>query len=161
MPFLCGKPINDTTFRKLAAWLPWKKYIWPVHTIKAYREPEVELHPSLILGLDEWAVSLRLEKAPWYPLNRRLGGCHSRSELFGKEKNLFPLPGIQSRLLGISSRSHPTELSWFAVFILLALSFTEEEMSTSHTQAFGIPWISRLNKFKIIFYLVSCSCSFY
>jgi len=80
-----------------------------------------------------------LEKAPRYPLNKRLGGSHSRSVLFGKEKNLFSLPGIQTRLLGYPSHSHPTELSWFAVVILMALCFNEEEMSLSCTQAFEIP----------------------
>jgi hypothetical protein len=78
---------------------------------------------------------------------------HSRSGFFGIEKNLFPLPGIQPRLLGCPSRSLgtiPTKLSWFAAVILLALCLTEEEMSTSCTQAFEIPWISRLNKFNLL-----------
>ena len=28
------------------------------------------------------------------PLNRRLAGRHNRTELFGDDKNLLPLPGI-------------------------------------------------------------------
>jgi hypothetical protein len=34
---------------------------------------------------------------PGYPLNRGLGGRHSRSGHFGEEKNLFPLPGFKPR----------------------------------------------------------------
>jgi hypothetical protein len=37
---------------------------------------------------------------PRYPLYRRLGGPQSRPGCSGEEKNLFPLPGIESRLLG-------------------------------------------------------------
>jgi hypothetical protein len=71
-----------------------------------------------------------------------MGGYHNRSGLFEKEKNLFSLPGIQPRLFACPSRSLgtiPTELSWFAVLIVLALYLIEEEMSTSCTQAFEIP----------------------
>jgi hypothetical protein len=38
-------------------------------------------------------------KNTWYPPNRRLGGLLSRSGHFGKEKNLFFLPGLEPRIL--------------------------------------------------------------
>jgi len=34
---------------------------------------------------------------PRYPLNRRLGGPHSRYGRFGERNNLFPLPGFEPR----------------------------------------------------------------
>jgi hypothetical protein len=34
-------------------------------------------------------------KSPWYPLDRRLGGPHSRSRRDGEEKNSQPLPGLE------------------------------------------------------------------
>jgi len=34
-----------------------------------------------------------------YQRNRRLGGPHSRSERFGEEKNLLPLPGLERRIV--------------------------------------------------------------
>ena len=36
---------------------------------------------------------------PRYPLNRRLRGPQSRSALHGEEKNLFPMPGFETRIL--------------------------------------------------------------
>jgi hypothetical protein len=36
-------------------------------------------------------------KSPRYPLNRRLGGPQSRSERFGEEKNLLPVPTVESQ----------------------------------------------------------------
>jgi hypothetical protein len=45
----------------------------------------------------------------WYPLYRRLGGPQSRSGRYGEEKNLLPLPRIETRLLGRLG-AIPTEL---------------------------------------------------
>jgi len=42
-------------------------------------------------------------KSSWYSLNRRLGGLHCLSELFGEEKDFFLLPEIE-----------PTFLTWLA-----------------------------------------------
>jgi hypothetical protein len=44
-------------------------------------------------------VTLPPGKQPWYPLYRGLGGPHSRSEHYGEEKNLLPLPGIKPQIL--------------------------------------------------------------
>jgi hypothetical protein len=57
--------------------------------------------PFLISALDggEWSAS-RLarftsgERSPWYALDKRLGGPHSRSGRCGEDINL-PLPGIE------------------------------------------------------------------
>jgi hypothetical protein len=35
------------------------------------------------------------KEAPWYPLDRRLGGPQIRSGLGGEEKNSHPPPGIE------------------------------------------------------------------
>jgi hypothetical protein len=48
-----------------------------------------------------------------YSMYKRLGVLQSRSGPFGKLKNLLPLPGIESQLLGCPTRnlvSIPTEL---------------------------------------------------
>lgn len=37
---------------------------------------------------------------PQYHLNRKLRGPQSQSQRFGKEKNLFPLPGIEPQSVG-------------------------------------------------------------
>jgi hypothetical protein len=38
-------------------------------------------------------------KSPWYPLDRRLGGPQSRSGRGGEEKNSYPLPGLEPRII--------------------------------------------------------------
>jgi hypothetical protein len=49
---------------------------------------------NLVLGGGEWSflcqTALLLEKKPWYPLNRRLGGSQNPSEQFGEEKIFCP-----------------------------------------------------------------------
>jgi hypothetical protein len=40
-------------------------------------------------------AALPSRKEPWYPLDRRLGGPHSRSGRGGEEKNTQPPPGIE------------------------------------------------------------------
>ena len=57
---------------------------------------EVQLHSFLTSVLDggEWSTytgRFILRKEPWYPLNRRMIGPHSRSGRFGEEENLFSL----------------------------------------------------------------------
>ena len=65
---------------------------------------EVQLHSFLTSALDGsvWSVYARpldpRGKSPRYPMNKRLGEPMSRSGLFGKEKNLLPLPGFYSRI---------------------------------------------------------------
>lgn len=53
------------------------------------------------------------EKSHWCPVNKRLGGPQNLSRSFSEEKNLFPLPGNELRLIGSPTRSLviiPTEL---------------------------------------------------
>jgi hypothetical protein len=70
----------------------------PVHALKAYCGSR-GIATSL-LNLDtRWRrvvnfmppAALPPGKEPRYPLNRRLGGLHSWSELLGEEKNFLPL----------------------------------------------------------------------
>jgi hypothetical protein len=49
-------------------------------------------------------------KKPQYPLNRGLGGPHSRSGPCGVEKNLLPLPGIEPQPSS-SARRYPDSSS--------------------------------------------------
>jgi hypothetical protein len=35
----------------------------------------------------------------WYPLNKRLSGPNSQSELSGEEKNLLPLMGFEAQIV--------------------------------------------------------------
>jgi hypothetical protein len=62
---------------------------------------DVQLHSFLDLGTRmRWVVSFtprslyRQGKSPWYPLDRRFGGPHSRSGRGGKEKSSQPQPGL-------------------------------------------------------------------
>jgi hypothetical protein len=71
-----------------------KAYGVPDHARKAHRGLEVQLHSFLtsVLNGGEWATySGRFTPEPWYPLNRRVSGPHSRSGRFGEEENLFSL----------------------------------------------------------------------
>jgi hypothetical protein len=65
--------------------------------MKAYWRVEVQLHLFFDLGTRwKWEVSFTPRslypqgKNPWYPLDRRLGGPHIRSESGGEEKNSQP-----------------------------------------------------------------------
>ena len=40
-----------------------------------------------IITMQRWVANFIHQKATWYPMNRRLGGCHSHSGWFGEEKN--------------------------------------------------------------------------
>jgi hypothetical protein len=44
-------------------------------------------------------AALPQEKSPWYPLDRRMGGPHSRSERGGEEKNSQPLPRFEPPII--------------------------------------------------------------
>ena len=44
-------------------------------------------------------AALPSEQEAAYQLNRRLGGPHSRSERFGEEENILPLPGLERRIV--------------------------------------------------------------
>jgi hypothetical protein len=67
-----------------------KGKVIPVHAMKAYRVVEIELH-SLTSSLDrgEWSAShpghFTPRERPGYPLNRKLGWCHSQLRCFGDE----------------------------------------------------------------------------
>jgi hypothetical protein len=51
------------------------------------------------------------EKEPPIPLGRRLGGPQSRSGSCGEEKNLLPLPGLESLPSSMQSLAIPKKLS--------------------------------------------------
>ena len=44
-------------------------------------------------------AALSVRKVPRHPVSKSLGGPHSQSGHFGEEKNLLPLPGIQSQII--------------------------------------------------------------
>jgi hypothetical protein len=54
----------------------------------------------MVSGQIHAPVALPLGKEPPVVIGRKLDGHQSRSELCGGEKNLLPLPGIESRLPG-------------------------------------------------------------
>ena len=64
----------------------------------------VQIHAFLNLALDGGSSSdSRPRCFSLRPLNRRLGGPHSRSGCFWKEKRSFPLPQIESLFLVVQS----------------------------------------------------------
>jgi hypothetical protein len=73
------------------------RQVLPVHTMNTYRSRIIP-HSFLTSAADggDWLTPRRGRftpgKEPRYPLNRRLGGPHSRSERFVEKKNLLPLP---------------------------------------------------------------------
>ena len=78
----------------------------PVQTMRVYEGIEEWLYSFLTSALDEaeWSASLpgsytSLRKSHRCSLNRRVGGPRSRSGRSFENKNLFPLPGIELRLL--------------------------------------------------------------
>jgi hypothetical protein len=67
------------------------------YTMKVYGGVDVYIHTFLTLALagGEWSASCPgrftpWERAPHYPLDRRLGGPQSRSGGRGEEKILYP-----------------------------------------------------------------------
>ena len=75
--------------------------IVPTHFVRVYVVVEVQLHSFLTLTLNSAECSTSrpahfTETYSWYPLNRRLGGPHSRYGRFEVE-NLLPLPGFDIR----------------------------------------------------------------
>jgi hypothetical protein len=50
-------------------------------------------------------ATLQREKGPRYPLDGRLGGFPDQCGRYGEEKNLLPLLGVESRLLGSQTKS--------------------------------------------------------
>jgi hypothetical protein len=79
----------------------------PVHTMKAYVEVEVQRlllvtatpdrNKGSTLPSCRFSATARTRQ---YPLDRRLGGCLAPVGSIEQEKNLLPLPGIESRFLG-------------------------------------------------------------
>jgi hypothetical protein len=74
-----------------------KGEVVPVHAMTACKG-EAQLHTRLTSVLDAGERStsradhLTAGKEPRYPLKRRVGGPQSRSQHFGEDKNLSPLP---------------------------------------------------------------------
>jgi hypothetical protein len=72
---------------------------------------------SLTLTLDgKWSASrpgrfTPRKRAPWYPLDRRLGGLQSRSGRGGEEKNSQPLPGLEPPIIQSADQRYTAELS--------------------------------------------------
>jgi hypothetical protein len=82
------------------------------NAMKTYWGVEVHLHAFLTLTLDggERPASrpgrfTPRERAPWYPLDRRLGGPQSQSGHDVEEKNSQPLPGFEPRSSDCPARS--------------------------------------------------------
>jgi hypothetical protein len=46
------------------------------------------------------------ERAPWYPLDRKMGGLQSRSGRCGEEKNSQPLQGLESPMKPVKFSPH-------------------------------------------------------
>jgi hypothetical protein len=89
--------------------------------MKTYGEVHVYIHVFLTSALvgGEWSVShlsrfTPKERAPQYPLDRRLGGPQNWPGQHGEEKNLTPT-GTQTPTPQMSKPKAvaiPTELSW-------------------------------------------------
>jgi hypothetical protein len=75
--------------------------------------------PFLISTLDrgEWSALLSGRYTSFIPLERRLGGLHSRSKRCAIEKNLIPLPGIKSLQSNPQTVAIPTDPSRLLVWI--------------------------------------------
>jgi hypothetical protein len=56
------------------------------------------------------SAALPSGKEPWYPLDRRLGGSHRRSEHGGEEKNSQLLFGLEAPIIQPIAQSYKTEL---------------------------------------------------
>jgi hypothetical protein len=76
---------------------------------------------SLTSALDggEWSDSLPSRftagKSPWNPLDRKLGGPHSRSGRGGEEKNSQPLPAVEHPIIQLVAQCYTSELSRLVV----------------------------------------------
>jgi hypothetical protein len=75
-------------------------------------------------------------KSPWYPLDRRLGGPHSRSGRGGEEKNSQPLPGLEPPIIQPVAQRYTTELSqinslFTGRFFLYSLPWTPYKIDIS------------------------------
>jgi hypothetical protein len=81
--------------------------------------------PNLTSALDvgEWLVSRPGRFTPWkapqYLLNRRLGGPQSRYGPFGEEKNIFTLPGLESRIVQVAIPTKVFQTYWLHLLLLL------------------------------------------
>jgi hypothetical protein len=78
----------------------------------------LHLHAFLTSALDggEWSASrpgrfIPSERAPWYQLDRRLGGPQSPSGRGGGEKNAQPLPELKPPIIQPVAQHYTTELS--------------------------------------------------
>jgi len=61
----------------------------------------VQVHPLLTLALYArvWSALRPLLFNPWQPMNRRLGGPHTKSGHFGEIINLLALLGFEPRVV--------------------------------------------------------------
>jgi hypothetical protein len=64
-------------------------------------------HSFLISAIDgrDWSASRSGRYIILYTLDNRLNGHNNRSRYSGEETNILPLPGIESRYLGLQTRS--------------------------------------------------------
>jgi hypothetical protein len=74
-------------------------------TVVSVHIMKVQLHPFLTSALDGSKCSVSrpgrfiTRKLPWYPPNWGLGGSHSQSGRFGKEKYRLLLPGFEPQIV--------------------------------------------------------------
>jgi len=88
-----------------------KKYVVPMHAIKAHRGTghmashilKLTIRWSSAVSFTYQPIYVQQKKIPQSLLNRRLGGPHSQFGHFGEPKNLLPLKDLNSRSSSLSS----------------------------------------------------------
>jgi hypothetical protein len=97
---------------------------WALRPEGVLREWRYSSTHSLTSALDggEWSASrpgrfTPRERAPWCPLDRRLGGPQSRSRHGGEEKNSHPLPGLELPIIQPVAQPYTIELSQLLISI--------------------------------------------
>jgi hypothetical protein len=78
------------------------------------------------------------EEEPLVPLDRRLGGSHSRSRRRDEEKNSQPLPGLEPLIFQPVAQSYTTDLSWLLICAICCLLKTQANY-LAHYSSHGLP----------------------
>ena len=144
---LPGRKPSVTRARVLAQ-IRTRQEVKPLRTPLLYII-EVPLFLTSALDGDEWSTSrstcLTPGKGPKYSLNRRLSVPHSRSELFGEDKNLLPLPGFEPRTVqliaqclfrtSIWTRHLPNKIRSIALWAVL-FGITSSVLGTERNSCF-------------------------